>query len=99
MDQLLKVDSYFQKVVRGDNILADTHEEVRTWFSEQQTGQHSFSSLEDAQEWLSRVELWHANLQRDLQVNSVPAPAPDSGRWLLFDAPAQDVRGPDESLQ
>ena len=84
IDKLLNVRSYFEKVFRADQALADAHEEVRTWSAEQLPGQRGFSCLEDAQEWLRRVELWHANLQRDLQMDSVPAPAPDSGRWLLF---------------
>ena len=80
MDKLLNVETYFERVFRGGQALADAHGEVRTWPAEQHPVRLSFSSLEDAQEWLRRVELWHGNLQRDLQLDSVPAPALDSGR-------------------
>ena len=99
MDKFLNVDSYFQRFFRADTTLADAREEVDTWSPEQDAEKNRFSSLEDAQEWFRRVELWHGNLRRDLHLDSVPAPALDSGRWLLFGPAVQDVREPEDTLR
>ncbi len=44
---------------------------------------YGLSSVEEAEAWCRRVQLWRDNLRKSLWDDAVPAPGHPERRWLL----------------
>ena len=83
VDKLLNIDNYLENFFRTGEKLLEARKEVLA-FQEDSGLSSSFVSLAAAESWVRRVETWIANLRRDLETDSLPAPGNSGARWLLF---------------
>ena len=81
LDELFSIDRYIEDVFLADvhiQAAAKTVESFRK--GEPSTAE---SSMEIAEAWLDRLQIWKANLHRDLVQDSTPSPVNNAHRWLL----------------
>ena len=86
MDRLLNVEHYLQDVFDADRRVEQAAAEENSYkeLENGSEGHAQFRSKAAATSWLRRVQLWRANLLRDLRADSVLAPGSKDLRWLLF---------------
>ena len=83
LDDVLNIDSYLRVFFKVQERLSSAAVAVASFDLPDVTNQN-FTSKEEAESWLRRVQQWSENLQQDLMRDSVPAPGEPDKRWLLF---------------
>eukprot|EP00973_Karenia_brevis_P060169 8372279-Karenia_brevis.AAC.1 len=73
MHELLSVERYLDKIFWADQHLRQASSEVEL-VERGETLPNSFTTPDAAKSWLSRLQIWKSNLQRDLELDSLPAP-------------------------
>ena len=74
VDELLNIDRYLQNTFLADERIEVARREVMA-FSGDAPGGSEFLTVEAAQAWLERLQVWRKNLHDDLQADSIPAPS------------------------
>ena len=88
MHELLTTEAYWRDYFQGPERLQKAREALQ--HSSAQIEPSSSNVLQCAQRWSERVELWAQNIRADLLEDSVAAPAPLHGRWLLLPSAMRD---------
>ena len=89
INEMFSIDRYLQRFFLSDERLAEAREEISrvtdpVLVEPGDPTPQRFVSVEAAQAWHRRVSVYIENVQRDLQLDSVPAPGREGCRWLLY---------------
>ena len=83
VSRVFDTDQYLHTFFLCDERLTRAEREV-TAFGDNSTTIPCMASPSAAEAWLRRVQAWRANLRRDMEADSVPAPNGSATRWLLL---------------
>ena len=83
LDDIFNIDRYLTEIFQVEQRLLEATQAVFE-FQDGATQTDSFDSLQQAENWLGRVQKWAANLKRNLSDDSVCAPGDSDSRWLLY---------------